>query len=556
MEIQSNDSTSKESSFIENNFYTPSESIESDKINHHDNSNNIEEHNAMTNDYNEINVNIDVQTVNQEINKNLNHLISIGGPFEDENITSLYLNLIHRNPNLDPFYISMRILNHEMNSSNSRIFDISDIVSNGIYIDWRKFLLNKSNDFKSSSNNLLVDFQREQHLSNSQNKDSSLIQDHTLDSNIDDLSFQKATEETTEDDISETDSMVSNHIPKYLDPNTVQEAYSFVGIHHLFEDKGQILRLKFANFEMSKVAWSTSLGIITIAQLDGESPRKVFTLKGHRKEIIDFDWSMTNDYIVSVSLDKTLRIWDAQLGKCIGNVDTQEAMSCCLFHPLNNNRILVGSYSSSNLIWYNTSTSLPQKKFKINNPVGTICFSPQGNLLLIGDVKGNLYTYTYDENTLNMKKRSMTTVNRAKTAITSISYSSYERFAKRPSNLILVNDTSNFVKLFSLDLDTFKISFKAQFPIQHSRLRVRSVFCPLISMRMGAVFVTGCESSGVKVFDLTKRSNSNNFLNELNAHTAPVLDVSWNYSETILGSCDANGTILFWKREKLNSDSS
>jgi len=39
-------------------------------------------------------------------------------------------------------------------------------------------------------------------------------------------------------------------------------------------------------------------------------------------------------------------------------------------------------------------------------------------------------------------------------------------------------------------------------------------------------------------------------INELRGHGHPVLDVAWNYDETILVSADSAGIVIAWKRVK------
>lgn len=75
------------------------------------------------------------------------------------------------------------------------------------------------------------------------------------------------------------------------------------------------------------------------------------------------------------------------------------------------------------------------------------------------------------------------------------------------------------------------------------------VICLFISLYL---VVTGSEDMNVYFFDIEK--DSKQCVNKLQGHSAPVLDVCFNYDESLLASCDANGTVIIWKKnEKLAS---
>ena len=59
--------------------------------------------------------------------------------------------------------------------------------------------------------------------------------------------------------------------------------------------------------------------------------------------LTDFDWSITNDFILSASLDCTARVWDPASGQCVRVVNDSHSfgMTACRFQPLNNNMLLV-----------------------------------------------------------------------------------------------------------------------------------------------------------------------------------------------------------------------
>ncbi len=57
----------------------------------------------------------------------------------------------------------------------------------------------------------------------------------------------------------------------------------------------------------------------------------------------DVHWSDRNEWLLSCSLDASLRLWDAQTGKClrIFRDPTKSSLNCCTFLPSNNNLVVV-----------------------------------------------------------------------------------------------------------------------------------------------------------------------------------------------------------------------
>ena len=61
------------------------------------------------------------------------------------------------------------------------------------------------------------------------------------------------------------------------------------------------------------------------------------------------------------------------------------------------------------------------------------------------------------------------------------------------------------------------------------------------------IVVTGSEDMCVYFFDVEREQKQ--CLNKLQGHSAPVLDVCFNYDESMLASCDSQGLVIVWKRE-------
>jgi WD40 repeat protein len=53
------------------------------------------------------------------------------------------------------------------------------------------------------------------------------------------------------------------------------------------------------------------------------------------------DWNVTDDFILTCSLDHTMRVWDIKKKKCMHVYDHEAPILCCSFHPVNNNTVAV-----------------------------------------------------------------------------------------------------------------------------------------------------------------------------------------------------------------------
>ncbi len=102
-------------------------------------------------------------------------------------------------------------------------------------------------------------------------------------------------------------------------------------------------RLQFANDDKHLLACCSLDGTLSIMTLSPSPPSVKVTLKGHGGPVTDFAWSLSNDIIVSTSLDGTLRIWNTEDGRCIREVRDPESseLLCCTFQPMNNNLTVV-----------------------------------------------------------------------------------------------------------------------------------------------------------------------------------------------------------------------
>ncbi|XP_012731071.1 WD repeat-containing protein 13 isoform X2 [Fundulus heteroclitus] len=332
---------------------------------------------------------------------------------------------------------------------------------------------------------------------------------------------------------------------------TLSENYAFAGMHHIFDQHvdSAVPRLQFANDDKHLLACCSLDGTLSIMTLSPTPPSVKLALKGHGGPVTDFAWSLSNDIIVSTSLDGTLRIWNTEDGRCIREVRDPESseLLCCTFQPMNNNLTVVGN-SKHHLQVVNISTGKKVKggSSKLTGRVLSLSFDAPGRILWAGDDRGSIFSFLFDMATGKLTKAKRLVVSEG-SSICSISARSWiSREARDPS--LLVNACVNKLLLYRVVDNEGTLQLKRSFPIQHGSQHVHSIFCPLMSFRQGACVVTGSEDACVYFFDVER--NTKAIVNKLQGHGGPVLDVSFNCDESLLASADSTGMVIIWRREQ------
>ncbi|CAM5173739.1 unnamed protein product, partial [Eretmochelys imbricata] len=140
---------------------------------------------------------------------------------------------------------------------------------------------------------------------------------------------------------------------------TLSENYAFAGMYHVFDQHVDeaVPKVQFANDDKHLLACCSLDGTISVCQLAPAPPAVLRVLRGHSRGVSDFAWSLSNDVLVSTSLDGTMRIWAAAEGKCIRQIPDPDGaeLLCCVFQPMNNNLTVVGN-GRHNLHVVNIST--------------------------------------------------------------------------------------------------------------------------------------------------------------------------------------------------------
>ncbi|XP_046611005.1 WD repeat-containing protein 13-like isoform X1 [Neodiprion virginianus] len=347
---------------------------------------------------------------------------------------------------------------------------------------------------------------------------------------------------------------------------SIAENYAFVGVHHIFDQhSAAVSMLKFANNDRSKLCCASLDGIISICEVTGVTgtpPKVVALLKGHQKGVTAIDWSVSNDLVVSCSLDASVRLWSVQYtsldpgtfesdplkATCLRVVKDQlcAAILCCAFLPANNNLVITGN-SHGLLQVLNVSTGIYPREgtAKIGGKILSLACeeSGGGSLVWAGNDRGSVISCQLEVGSGRLTK--LRRIDGIGGGITSLSWRSWLS-KESPWPTLLLNSACNSLCLYRIIDHHGTLSLVRKYPVRHRQYLVRSTFCP----QMGACLIaTGSEDGAIHLID-SSREGRGARVNRLQGHAAPTLALSFNYDESLLATADHQGLIIVWRNHQ------
>jgi WD40 repeat protein len=469
------------------------------------------------------------------------------------------------------------------------------------YLEWRKFLLQQKRKTGFMHKVQLSPLELLRLMESRRRSDSLLttpssvlVSGSQISSTVGD---ESSLTETSENDANSlTNSSTTEFIQRRTNVSTVNV---FQEMHRSFVRGNpwttKITRVQFANNDSNLLAFASSDGCISVASVSQEQGI-LCELVGHTDSVLDIAWSSTNDILLSVSKDLTIRIWNiSNFSKltCLRVITEQSIPTCVAFHPFNSNIFVVGfatqkkkllqfqeSLTDSAVVVYNMSTGKPvvvtnkelmktatsmQKigggsggiqslaniKESIRGRSGVTClaFSTHADLLFVGDAKCFVTVFRWDAQNGLIKKNALECKKISETGqrITSLHYAQYLSSNKQLNSCLLINACDDNVHMYRISSGkTFRFELKRSFSIPNKKENIRSEFSPLLTYRSGAYIASGSESSEVYIFDASRAGND--CVQKLLGHSAPVVDISWSYDESFLASADISGVVIVWKR--------
>ncbi|KAL5871762.1 hypothetical protein ACKVWC_007409 [Pyricularia oryzae] len=237
-----------------------------------------------------------------------------------------------------------------------------------------------------------------------------------------------------------------------------------------------------------------------------EQPLREF--QGHTGEILDLSWSK-NNFLLSTSMDRTVRLWHVSRKECLCAFRHGEFVSKVAFHPQDDRFFLAGCLDSRLRLW-----SIPDRavafEAQTNDMITAVAFTPDGKTAIAGMLNG--VCNFYDTEGLKFQSLLHVRSSRGKNAkgskITGI------RTAEVPTGRgssdvkvkVLVTSTDARVRVYNLGDKALDVKFKGH---EHAAAQLSASFSH------GANYVI-CPSEHRKVFIWSLGSPNQRALNVSN----------------------------------------
>ncbi|XP_062120062.1 uncharacterized protein LOC133834460 [Humulus lupulus] len=178
-------------------------------------------------------------------------------------------------------------------------------------------------------------------------------------------------------------------------------------------------------------------------------PPKVFRIleqplhkfEGHCGEILDLSWSK-NNYLLSSSVDKTVRLWQVGCDNCLNVFSHSNYVTCVQFNPVDDDYFISGSIDGKVRIW-GISHSQVVDWTDIREIVTAVCYQPDGKGGIVGSMTGICRFYNISDNRLHLESQ-ICLSNKKKSPCRKITGF---QFSPQDSRLVMVTSADSQVRV-------------------------------------------------------------------------------------------------------------
>uniref|UniRef100_A0A1I7SFA5 WD repeat-containing protein 44 n=1 Tax=Bursaphelenchus xylophilus TaxID=6326 RepID=A0A1I7SFA5_BURXY len=266
------------------------------------------------------------------------------------------------------------------------------------------------------------------------------------------------------------------------------------------------------------------------------APKPFCTYRGHTADILDLAWSPRNYFLLSSSMDNTVKLWHLTRSECLCCFQHTDFVTCIAFMPKDDRYFISGSMDGKIRLWH-----VPEKKVALWNEVDQVKFITaitfiRSRFVVVGTYDGRCFFYTTDQ----LKYHTVINVrsSRGKNArghkITSLAVH---------GNHLLVTSNDSRIRMYSIDNIELISKFKGA---QIERSQIRGTFSP-----DGKHVICGSEDCFAYIWRVADVSASysvhNNLWERIRIHnsvvTAAVFAPKPGLIFQLLGDSDSKGIL-------------
>ncbi|KAJ1273487.1 hypothetical protein BS78_06G284400 [Paspalum vaginatum] len=178
----------------------------------------------------------------------------------------------------------------------------------------------------------------------------------------------------------------------------------------------------------------------------GFRDKPVCSLLGHAADVLDLSWSKSQ-YLISSSMDKTVKLWDITTSTCLKTFSHTDYVTCIQFNPVDDNFFISGSLDEKVRIW-NVRDRKIEDWNDLHEMVTAACYSPHGQVALVGSHKGSCHIFDTSEKKLQYKSQIELRIRKKKSGQKKITGF---QFAPGSSSEVLITSADSRIRVVNGD---------------------------------------------------------------------------------------------------------
>ncbi|KAJ6079004.1 hypothetical protein N7467_008757 [Penicillium canescens] len=202
-------------------------------------------------------------------------------------------------------------------------------------------------------------------------------------------------------------------------------------------------------------------------------PTPIQVYEGHKGSILDLSWSK-NNFLLSSSMDKTVRLWHISRPECLCCFQHSDFVTSIQFHPRDDRFFLAGSLDTKLRLW-----SIPDKSVAfvtaVPDMITAVAFTPDGKYSIAGCLNGMLNIY----DTEGLKVSSQIHVRSARgrnakgSKITGIDTMIFHKGDNRGEVKLLVTSNDSRIRMYNFNARTLEAKFRGN---ENTCSQIRATF--------------------------------------------------------------------------------